>query len=52
MKNTTKSQSRVNGFLNLKARMIASLRSQGIRDAWIMPTLKATGIYNIQFPNK
>lgn len=45
-------ESRVNGFLNLKAKMIESLRSQGTPEAWIMPTLKATGIYQIQFKNK
>lgn len=52
MKAKRNTESRINGFLNLKSKMIESLKTQGVREEWIMPTLKATGIYEIQFPRK
>lgn len=39
----------INQFLNLKFRMIESLKSQGARENWIYPTLKSTGIHAVAF---
>jgi len=39
----------INQFLNLKFKMIESLKSQGHRENWIYPTLKSTGVHEVAF---
>ena len=45
MKNTKN----INNFLNLKFRLIESLKSQGVRQNWIYPTLNTLNIHKIHF---
>jgi hypothetical protein len=49
MKNT---KNNINGLINLKALMIESLKSQGIKESWRMIQIKSTGIYNIYKANR
>jgi len=39
----------INQFLNLKFRMIESLKSQGYRENSIYPTIKSTEIHKVAF---
>jgi hypothetical protein len=43
------SKSNINQFINLKARMIESLKSQEVKEAWRLVVVKQTGFYELQF---
>jgi hypothetical protein len=44
-----KNLSNINDFLNLKFRLIESLKMQGAKQNWIYPTLKTLSIHKIHF---
>ncbi len=44
-----KNQANINDFLNLKARIISSLKEQGYRENWMYPILKNLNIHEIHF---
>ena len=47
-----KSVKDINQFLNLKFRIIESLRSQKYNENWTYPVLLSTGIHKIHFKTK
>jgi len=47
--NIMNNSANINDFLNLKFRLIQSLKSQGAKQNWIYPTLNTLNIHKIHF---
>jgi len=43
-----KAKRNINGFINLKAELIACLKAEGMNENWILPHLKAIGLFNFR----
>jgi len=41
-----KAKRNINGFITLKSELIACLKAEGMKESWILPYLKAIGLFN------
>ena len=38
----------INSFITLKAELIACLKAEGMKENWVLPHLKAIGLFNFR----
>jgi len=41
-----KAKRNINAFINLKAELIACLKAEGAKESWVLPHLRAIGLFN------